>query len=53
MSGHKLDVDVQVMAGCIQTIRKHLDLMEKLFQKSLIEEVKDGDNVDKRVDGVG
>ena len=53
MSDHKLGVDVQVMAGCIQSIRKHLDLMEKLFQESLLEECNDGDNVDKRVDGVG
>ena len=53
MSDHRLDVDVQIMAGCIESIRKHLDLMEQLFQKSLIEEVNNGDNVDKRVDGVG
>jgi len=53
MTEHKLRIDVQEMAVAIQKIRTELDLIEYIFQQSLIEDVEDGDNVDKRVDGVG
>ena len=53
MTTHKLRIDVQEIASCIQKIRDELVLIEYIFQQSLIKECKDGDNMDKGVDGVG
>ena len=46
MSDHNLRIDIQEMAACIQKIRVELEVIEYIFQQSLIKECKDGDNVD-------
>jgi len=46
MTTHKLRIDVQEMAAAIQKIRAELEVIEFIFQQSLIKECKDGDNVD-------
>jgi len=53
MSEHKLNLDVQELAHAIKEIREGVDLIEYIVQQALIEDVNNGNNVDKIVAGVG
>jgi len=41
MSEHRLCIDVQELAVCIQNIRKELEMIEFIVQQSLIEAGKE------------
>ena len=53
MSTHKVNIDVQEIAYCMERVRKELSLIEYIVQQALLEGEDDGNNVDQRVDGVG
>ena len=56
MERHKLNnlqIDMRELAVAFKDVREGLDLIEHIIFKSVLEEYDNGDNVDKRVDGVG
>jgi len=46
MSEHNLKIDVQKVADAFMTIRSAMDILEEEFQKALIKESTNGNNVD-------
>jgi hypothetical protein len=53
MSEHRLNIDVHEIAQAIKEIREGCTLIEYIIQQALLEDVNNGNNMDKRVAGVG
>ena len=55
MSDHSLKIDVQEVAHCIKRIKVELDLIDHIFQQSLMEELsnatKDGRRETEGIEG--